>query len=457
MPNPIGLFIQAQGVGDKAALIEHCRKADYATVSVMDDFELCRQIKNALPDCVVVYRDSTFKPLPSLNYDQMFRKFISGIQSQDKRIVLMVNCEDGFSADHCAMWTWMMQNADGWKLCVGNPSSGSVKSGQGDDPNDWLNAGKGLLRALNDHPGNVVGFHEYTLPFAWAVSNGEYGSPYYAPNELDWSKPQWHIGRNVQGIQAACKALGIKPPQCIVTEGLIDTMNDVVAHFGLKADGYRQLENQWMQWYGKDSGDVLADMHIWAWEKVYAPCKFVIGTHTFCYSDTAAQLWTNYRVDNNPRYLARMESYRPNAPAPIEPPKPTFKFYPADFDTRAVNVTITPALGLGANVRTEPSLKSAIVLTLTQAESGKGLPLGDLSVDELTALSESIEDRSGFWLPVRLRGVYGYVHTTAARVDRDYSKERGRYKLTMEIKGLDLSPEEMADLRDSLTVTFTKE
>lgn len=332
MINPIGYLIQAQNLPDRQALLYHLAKANPTTVSILDDYALCVQIKNLLPDCIVVHRDYNFEPAYGYS-DNTFHSFLNNLP--DKRIVLMVNCEQGFDSTRVTMWVRLMELAHdrGYRLCVGNASSGSVKCGQGDDPNEWLTIGSPLLDAFVTYPEHFLGFHEYTLPFAWGVSNGTYGDPQHPPNVLDWTKPQWHIGRNVQGIAAACAALKIAPPKCIVTEGVFDSMNDIVEHFGMKADGWKTLQLKWAEWYPLEhSGNVLADQHQWAWEKAYAPCGFVVGIHVFTWG-SASDKWHNYRVDDNPKYLKRMEVYRPFAvgiptPAPIPvppvvlPPKP---------------------------------------------------------------------------------------------------------------------------------------
>jgi len=325
--NPIGLFIMGQGVSgaQRTTLLDHVTKANYKTVSVLDDFGLCVEIKNRLPDCVVIYRSSDFEPKAGPLAVNYLITFLNGIQAQDKRIVVMVNCEQGFDLDRVAMWSDMVIQADkmGWKLCVGNVSSGSVKCGQGSDQNDWFIMGARLLQTLAAHKGHYLGWHEYTFPFPWSVSNGEFGTPDKPPDKIDWTKPQYHIGRNVQGIQNACKALKIDYPQCIATETLIDTMGDITAHFGYKADGYKTLTSKWAEWFpGKDRGDVLADFHIWVWEHVYAPAGFVIGTHTYCYGNAGNNpQWADYQVDNDAHYLTRMESYR-SIPAPVVLPAP---------------------------------------------------------------------------------------------------------------------------------------
>jgi hypothetical protein len=92
MGNPIGLHIQAQGVPDKNALLTHIAASQYTTVTVMDDFGLAMQIKNMVPSCVVVYRASDWEPSPGADAVPSLKRFLGSI-TQDKRIVIMVNCE----------------------------------------------------------------------------------------------------------------------------------------------------------------------------------------------------------------------------------------------------------------------------------------------------------------------------------------------------------------------------
>lgn len=356
MTNPIGLMIQAQGLGgsQRTALLNHVTKAQYTTVTVMDDFQLCRDIKDRLPSCVVVFRSSTYEPVPSPNAVQGLLDFLNGIQSQDKRIVIMINCENGYSVDHVNMWLDFILAAHGmgWRLCVGNVSSGSVKSGQGNDQNEWINAIP-LFKVMASHPGHYLGFHDYSYPYPWAVSNGAWGEPNNPPAAIDWTKPQWHIGRNLQGIKAACQPINCPLPQMIVTEGVIDNMGDIESYFGYKGDGYRLLAGKYSEWYpGKDIGDVLADFHQWTWEKVYQPFGNVIGMHIYCYGDASGiNRWANYRVDNNPRYLERMEQYAEQSAYHTPIPPPPFSYGAmiyklieiVDPDTKSINLRATPS------------------------------------------------------------------------------------------------------------------
>jgi hypothetical protein len=362
MPNPIGLHIQGQDPNlDRAKLIEHCRNSDYTTVTVMDNFDLAIQIKDALPNCVVVHRASDFEPAPGSDPVNALRRHLGSLR-QDKRIVIMVNCEQGLSQERMNMYADMIPvaNGMGWFLCVGNPSSGSVKSGQGSDPNDWLLA-KRLFEVMAAFPGNFLGIHEYTGFFAWAVSNGRFNLPNEKPVHLEWNKDQWHIGRNIQGIRAALKAYGIPDSaiKIVVTEGVIDQMNDIQAMYpGVKSDGWQLLIGKWAEWFpGKHAQDVLADMHIWTWEEAYLPSGMVIGIHVYCYGDASGRgRWGTYRVDGG-TYMKRMEGYR--SPGyisdPIVVPEITELVNPLASDSPLWLIgTVTP-IGDYANLRFAPS------------------------------------------------------------------------------------------------------
>lgn len=387
--NPMGLFIQAQGVKDRAALWRHLQAADYATVSVMNDFTLCMDIADAFPDCVVVFRDSNFEPAPERNGFDWFKQWAATLLKtygdRAKKVVLMVNCEQGHSPARFQMYADIVRHSHqiGVRTCSGNFASGTVKSGMGGDPNDWVQA-KPLFEAMRDCPGHYLGIHEYTGFFAWAVSNGE--SPKgreafeKAPKVIDWTKAQHHIGR-IFGMAQAARHLGLPVPQVIVTEGFLDDMDDIAFTYGnrstgdvgleiqtverwwdwltsflfevwlhlafwvirfiggmpraeefraqyqpRKANGWKSLIPQWAKWYpGVDPGRIYARMVRWVWEFVYSKLGFIIGGHVYCYADAGGQ-WFKYRVDDAPGYMDEMERWTAEMntePAPQVPENPT--------------------------------------------------------------------------------------------------------------------------------------
>lgn len=339
--NPCGIFIQGQGMGDgeMADTVEHIFRANYSTVSVMDNFGLCSRIKDRVPDCDVIYRSSGFEPAPSGDNKKVMSDYLK-ITPPDKRIRLMVNCENGFSADRVkAACDYIdVANDAGWKLCVLNTGSGIVRSGQlkGDgthEPNEWLTIGAPLLKKLAENPDQGMGNHNYTAVFVWIVSNGTYMfQKHDKPPLIDWTLAQWHMGRDLQGIAAACDELKIGLPLQFITECWVDQMNDVQnnpsnPYHMYKSNRWRNLIEPWKTLYpGKDAEDVLAEQFMWVWENIYA--KYgrgrVVGLHFFTWLSTflSQGQWKDDDVANAHQYRRRMESYHPDLPVVIIPPPP---------------------------------------------------------------------------------------------------------------------------------------
>lgn len=363
--NPIGLHIQAQGKGfDRNATLAHVKKAQYLTCTVLDDLQLAIDLD--IP--YAVFRAWAFEPNPGDNPKNAAKQAIAQIATWaathhgGHNVLYNVNCEKTWSKSRNEMYSEMIElSADAAAngipfvgLCVGNYGSGTVKSGQGDDPNWWASPdGELLLRTLAKHrdvkmPNGsyafVLGVHEYTGIHPWIASNGAEKrlNPQWEhrPRSIDWNKAQWHLGRAAQGIIEACEKYGIKPPRMLITECLIDDMDDVAYTFGnrdqnstgldtiygygKKARGWRSLVPQWKKWYpGKDveNGGLYADMLKWTWETIYKPLGFVIGMHTYTWASTGD--WESFRVDNAPGYISAMESYVQTTPPPQpEPPTP---------------------------------------------------------------------------------------------------------------------------------------
>jgi hypothetical protein len=361
MSNPIGLHIQAQNFTpeQKRVLYDHCRRAQYTTCTVMDNYDVAMDLTDVLPKCVVVYRDSNYEPSPENPGDfHWWLKAHSSTDPRSNKVILMVNCEQGFSAARCAMWAWMIREAKkvGRLLCVGNTSSGTPQAGtSSDEPNDWLLA-KPVFKAIRDC-GGYLSVHEYTGFFTWSNVNGLSPVDNYQnkPTAIDWTKPLYHLGRLI-AIPRACQELNLPVPPVIITEGFIDNMADIEHWFGVKSDGWQLLIWWWAKMFpGIDPEDFLADNHIWAWEKIYASLGFVIGVHIYCYGDANGTRWRYYRVDQSPRYLARMENYHPGRPSEKPPMITTLQNpLPAD-DPRWQEGTLRPTKEGGTiNLRLAP-------------------------------------------------------------------------------------------------------
>jgi hypothetical protein len=362
--NPCGLFIQGQGMGDGEmnATVEHIAAANYSTVSVMDNFGLCSRIKDRVPTCDVIYRSFGFEPQPSGDNRKVIQEYFK-ITPQDKRIRLMVNCENGFTKDRVQMSIDHIRAANdaGWKLCVGNTGSGTIRSGQlkGDgthEVNEWLTIGAPLLKVLAENPEQGIGYHNYTSVFVWVVSNGTYTfQKHDQPPVIDMNLAQWHMGRDMQGINAACDELGIQTPLQFVTESWVDEMNDIQQnpsnpYHAFVSNRWRKLIEPWKTLYpGRDAEDILADQFIWIWENVFA--KYgrgrVRGMHFFTWLSTALSqgMWAGDDVANAMTYRGRMEKYRytgqtPPVPPPTPPPTPPPVKTPSLSDLKALRARL---------------------------------------------------------------------------------------------------------------------
>lgn len=340
--NPCAIFAQAQGMGDGeiADTVEHIFRANYSTISAMDNFGFCARVKDRVPDCDVIYRSSGFEPKPSSDNKKVMSDYLKQ-QPQDKRIRLMVNCENGFTPDRVKMNIDFIDvlNNEGWKGCLGNVGSGTVRGGQlkGDgthEVNEWLTIGTPLLQKLAENPDQGIGYHNYTSVFAWVVSNGTYTfQKHDKVPVIDMNLAQWHIGRDLQGINAACDALKIITPLQFVTECWVDEMNDIQQnpsnpYHVFVSNRWRKLIEPWKTLYpGQHPEDILADQFQWIWDKIFAPYGRgrVVGMHFFTWLSTSLSqgLWKDDDIANAPQYRKRMEDYHPAMPTTPNTQSPT--------------------------------------------------------------------------------------------------------------------------------------
>ncbi len=369
--NPCGLHVESRDNRfDRRVFFDHIILANYSTLAFMDDFQLAMDSQGVLPNAVISHRvyekDNPGPPLigswagaPQTNDHEAIKvSAMAYINSREaewanpnplaKQIYLNVNCEPTFTRSQCEWYVEMMHYCapKGIRLLLGNFGSGRVKSGQGDDPNEWLTDGAELLQTFYkyQHTGLfLLGLHEYTTFYAWAVSNGQAperpdGYKFEnAPNPVDFTKPQWHIGR-LYGVVTACQKLNppIDPPNIVISEALLDDMQDISKRMtvslkkGLKSpNGWWTLEPQFRQWYpNRDPGEVYAGMSQWTWEAVYAPLGCVIGINNFTWNDASSKDWENFRVDNSIPYRKSMEAYRPMSVLPVYVKDPTWSHRP---------------------------------------------------------------------------------------------------------------------------------
>lgn len=369
--NPCGLMIQPGNV-NKAEILRHVKAAGYNTCSVLDDRKLTIDLN--IP--YGVFRDFNFEPEPGNNPEEAAKSAIRHIRSWERlpgqeNIYIMVNCERSFTKERLDMYAHMALIASRLNPSIGfvfgNFASGAIKSGQGPknivntkgevihtnnnrilptnreiangwrERNEWYEKAEFFIRTLHSlrhvklplgTPAFILGTHDYTGIHPWiAVNEAEnWNKPLweYRPSSIDWSKPQWHLGRTDQALMQCYAAWNIPKEEAIPvikTESLLDDMDDVAYLFGNRATGntglklhrgfpmweqfnksrgFRSLRPQYADWYpGRDLYAIYADMVVWTWETIYAPLEWVIGTHTYCYGDNSGSQnkWWSFRVD----------------------------------------------------------------------------------------------------------------------------------------------------------------
>ncbi len=363
-PNPCGIHVQPRDPRfNRQEFIDHCIKAQYTTVSVLDDFQLAMDLTDALPNAYIVHRiyeklepgprkvgpwanapetnDPALIKTDAINYLESRRSEWADSDPRAKKVYLNISCDGGGSRSQNEWYEEMMNYSIALDIClvIGNWGSGRLQEGQGADPNWWLTDGAELLRTMAKYKDTglfILGLHEYTTFYAWAVSDGlaperVNGWKFEnAPALVDFTKPQWHIGR-MYGMVKACQSLSIECPKVIITEGLLDDMQDISKRMPVKLQagaksvrGWWTLEPQFREWYPTiDPGEVYARMGTWAWEAVYAPMGCVVGTTGFTWNDASGSDYESFRIDNSGAYRKYMENYA----VPVSTP-PSYPYDP---------------------------------------------------------------------------------------------------------------------------------
>lgn len=398
--NPIGVVALPQGRGfNRDSFLRHVRESNMKCAVVLDDLQLCKDLHIPYP----IYRSYTFEPNPGNSPETALasaKNAVNFIASQPgySEVIWHINNEPDVTNLRFNMYAFMMEEIGDRKLpirCVfGNFASGSVRCGQGTDENEWITKAEMFLFSLETYTQHFIGVHEYTSYYPWYVSDGgKYMSNTTwknRPTKLDWSLPQWHLGRNSQGIAEACAHHGVKLPRMLVTEALIDRMNDVVREREL--NGYKTYRDRWAVQFPEYSlGELYSEFLIWAWETIYVQSPVPVeAVATFCYGNTGN--WDNYDVAPDPAYLRGMEEYRyapPEAPVPqpapdISNPKEMRIRMPSDF----------------VNLRRNADVLSDVLLTIPKDS-------------QVTLFPNST--RNG-WIGLRYDNLMGWVSLQAGKV-----------------------------------------
>lgn len=234
------------------------------------------------------------------------------------------------------------------KLVIGNWSAGTPNK------EDWKRPqAVKLLQYLNRYRDwMVLGLHDY---FAAVPTSGFYGgypsnaniasSPSDAPGSkglnlipMDkWPKDTraitlFHCGRWRFMLQV-CDELSIPYPRIVITEHGTDDLGDIKAWLETlqktapytSIRGWRSLQQQWGNWFGGNAELTYYNMLTYLDAAVYAGSP-VEAQLIFCWGDSGG--WEQFRVDNAPELLRRLEMYAgTTTPPPIptppdEPPQP---------------------------------------------------------------------------------------------------------------------------------------
>lgn len=347
---------------------DHVRAAEYTAVLCIDNQQVASQLNRPYN----IFRAYGYEPAPSNGTDKavteaaeaVFKKALPWAQ-QYPNTHIYINNEVDFTKARLDMYAEIIRLDVEWAqknntqpigFVFGNFASGAIKSGQGPrqiienkkvihendnsiaptaeelnkgwrEPNHWITNGEKFLRAMHKYRdvktvsggyAFILGDHQYTMFTPWySTDGGDYVNVFdwkNRPRKIDWMKAQWHIGRTAQALMQAAKHFGITSPWMIITESLIDYMNDVASRLdlGFKPRGYKTYANVWKQWFPDFDTveEAYAEMIIWAWETVYAPLGNVLATLTYSYGSTGD--WGTYQIDvpADNEYLSTMEDYR---------------------------------------------------------------------------------------------------------------------------------------------------
>ena len=395
MQNPIGMVYQINDRVSRDAAVAFSRQAYHFATTSLNDFVLAQRLKKEAGVRYSIFRNQAWEPgdfrRPNAqDVEEEARTAYEAIKNVDRSIHVLINNEQEWTNERFQFYIELikltMADPNGpVGMVFGNFSAGSVKCGQGDDPNWWETTPAArefliLLQTLehiklvDGAQAFVFGDHQYTALYPWsAVNGGEYLRADWADVvvEIDWKKPQWHIMRMVQGIRNA----GLPVPYMIITETLFDNMKDIVEAWNARfpsiiaARGYHTLEEFW-KFHGSDFE--YHDFLEWTWENLWSTSDRVLGVNVFIFNGTGS--WETFDVSQDEDFKQANMSYA----GLVLPECPDVGYEPRiiKFGTGVVNV------------RTGPGLKYPVDSTF--------VPEQEIRVN----LQDRISDANWFWYPV---------------------------------------------------------
>lgn len=275
----IGLNILS--VPDKQKLFTFARACNLQAANVLNNPDLCRELKDALPSCEVTFRlkggpwgDDDGEGILKVTAEEYVREMVAQLKG-DKRIRVGAGNEMPLNARTVARLCELVPiaNREGVSLdllhiATGNPQPPKLDKFTGAiiTETEWEIA-KPLLDLLAVHRQHRLAIHEYA---GGVVTSGLIGGnpTMISPGEWPAIAPftRWHLGR-FQFLIEYCQRRNIKPPRMIVTEHGFDDTSDIKPYLDTlqktapytSIRGWRSLVNQWASWWP-----------MWNAEKAYA-------------------------------------------------------------------------------------------------------------------------------------------------------------------------------------------
>lgn len=342
--------IHGQHVRNKPRLLAHLRALTPAWVLIMDNLDLAREIKTALPVTNVIFRawpdDDVHRRISAQDW---VNQKIAAIGGAD--VWCYTTNEPGFS-DEVLTWTNAvieLAAARGLKLVVGNFSSGTPNA------EDWHRpAARRLLQLCDQHRASVVlGLHEYACG---VITSGIVGGVPSFIQPATWPPDVtnvvcWHVGRVRLLLQALdWMTVGIRPPRIVITEFGFDDMSDVKAWSDTlirtppytNIRGWRSLWNQWRAWWpGWTPQKAYVEQMHYADKVLYAGTP-VEGLLLFSWG-ASSQAWEQFDMEDATEAQALMEQ---QAVTPTTPP--ARKYAPGMYlmaGTTPFNIRALPTTG----------------------------------------------------------------------------------------------------------------
>lgn len=338
MYNPIGAVYRINDRFSGANAVEFSRVAEHRSTTVLDDFKTAVALKTQAGVQYSVLRVTGWEPGNLKGQtEQVIRTAASQVvtdlrnlrsQSRNPSMHYLLNNEQEWTPERMKFYTYVLEalTADPIGVVFGNFASGSVKSGQGDDPNWWKTDASEFLLVMEKYKdvtlpdgthAFILGMHEYTSLYPWIAANGGefFGTDWHLRSiRIDWEKPQWHLGRTIQGIRLA----GLPVPWMIITETLFDRMNDVITAWKTRGypiagtndpRGYHSLGEFWRSaGFPGSEGETYHDFLVWAWENIWSASDKVLAVQTYLFNDTGD--WRTFDVSQDVDYLKANRSYR---------------------------------------------------------------------------------------------------------------------------------------------------